>query len=108
MYRDLADAWQGFRKNAYLIMSGRPVVFVVLAVHFLLTYLLAPIFSLWFLLSIYLLKLATDLRTGFPVWISALAPVSYLIAVVMQWDSAISHWTGRVAWKGRQVGQKER
>ena len=104
MYRDLADAWQGFRKNAYLIMSGRPIIFVMLAVHFLLTYLLAPVFSLWFLLSLYLLKLATDLRTGFPWWISALAPVSYLLAVVLQWDSAISHWTGRVAWKGRPVG----
>lgn len=108
MYRDLGDAWQGFRKNAYLIMSGRPVVFIVLAIHFLLTYVLAPVFSWWFLGSIYLLKLATDLRTGFPLWISALAPLSYCLAVVMQWDSAISHWTGRVAWKGRQVGQKER
>ncbi len=49
MYRDLADAWQGFRKNAYLIMSGRPVGFVFLALFFLLTYVLAPVFSLWFL-----------------------------------------------------------
>lgn len=106
MYRDLPDAWQGFRKNAYLILTGKPFGFVILALHFLLTYVLAPFIWPWFLLSIYLLKLATDLRSGFPRWITTLAPVSYVLAVVMQWDSAISHWTGRVAWKGRNVGPR--
>ena len=104
LYRDHAEAWRGFRKNAYLIMSGKPVTFVVLAVHFFLTYLLAPFVSPWFLLSIYLLKASTDRWSGFPLWVTLLTPLSFLISPILQFDSAFHHWTGRVSWKGRRVG----
>lgn len=103
MYRDLADAWRGFRKNAYLILGGTPLSFLILLLYFILTYLLAPFCSLWFLLALYVLKGLTDRRAGFPLWVSLLAPLSFLLAAVLQLDSAVSHWTGRIAWKGRRV-----
>lgn len=104
MYRDYVDAWRGFRKNAYLILGGQPLSFVLLFVLFLLTYVLAPFFWPWFLLSIYVLKIATDRLSRFPLWISLLAPISYLLSPFLQLDSAFNHWTGRVSWKGRRVG----
>lgn len=104
LYRDHAEAWRGFRKNAYLIMSGKPLSFVALAVNFFLTYLLAPFVWPWFLLSIYLLKATTDRWSGFPLWVTLLAPFSFLLSPILQFDSAFHHWTGRVSWKGRRVG----
>lgn len=103
MYRSFSEAWQGFRKNAYLLFGGTPLRFVVLAILFLTVFILAPFVSPWFLLSIYGLKTATDRLAGFPVWISLLAPLSYAFAVALQWDSAFHHLTGRVTWKGRSV-----
>ncbi len=104
LYRDHAEAWRGFRKNAYLVMSGKPVSFVFLAANFFLTYLFAPFVWPWFLLSIYLIKAITDRQTGFPLWVTLLAPLSFLMSPILQFDSAFHHWTGRVSWKGRRVG----
>ncbi|MDX1546537.1 MAG: glycosyltransferase family 2 protein [Rhodothermales bacterium] len=104
MYRDLGDAWRGFRKNAYLILGGRVPLFFVLAPLYLFTFVLAPFFSLWFLLSLYGLKLVTDRLGRFPLWLTALAPLSYALGALQQIDSAVAHWTGHVAWKGRRVG----
>ena len=104
LYRDHAEAWRGFRKNAYLIMSGKPLLFMVLAINFFLTYIYAPFVWPWFLLSIYLIKAITDRWSGFPPWVTLLAPLSFLISPILQFDSAFHHWTGRVSWKGRRVG----
>ena len=104
LYRDHAEAWRGFRKNAYLIMSGKPVGFVLLAANFFLTYLLAPFVWPWFLFSIYLIKALTDRQAGFPLWVTLLTPLSFLMSPILQFDSAFHHWTGRVLWKGRRVG----
>lgn len=104
MYRDLGDAWLGFRKNAYLLAGGNPVSFIILWLIYLLGMTLAFIFSPWFLLTLLLLKLVSDQRAGFPLWVSLLTPVSFALGSLLQMDSAISHWTGRVAWKGRRVG----
>ena len=104
MYRNLCDAWRGFRKNVYLIMGGRPAPALVLFAGFALTFTLAPLVSLWLLVPIYLLKGLVDRRAGFPVWVSLLAPVSFLLASALQLDSILAHWLGRVRWKGRRVG----
>jgi len=104
MYDTLPAAWRGFRKNAYLILGGTPVSFVGLFLYFMLVFVLAPLTTPWFLLSIYGLKAATDRISGFPWWVTALAPLSYLLSSALQLDSALSHWAGRVDWKGRRVG----
>ncbi|ARA92405.1 glycosyl transferase family 2 [Rhodothermaceae bacterium RA] len=104
MYPRFSEAWRGFRKNAYLLMGGSPVAFAGLFAFFALAFLVAPWVSPWLLLSTYVLKATTDLYARFPVWIPLLTPLSYILGALLQVDSAVSHWTGRVAWKGRRVG----
>ena len=104
MYADLLEAWRGFRKNAFPLMGGTVPAFLSLYVLFLLCFVLAPLFSLWFLPSIFVMKLVSDRQAGFPFWVSLAAPVSFLLAAVLQFDSAFCHLTSRVSWKGRQVG----
>ncbi|GIV61131.1 MAG: glycosyl transferase family 2 [Rhodothermaceae bacterium] len=103
MYAGLAEAWRGFRKNAYLIMGGTPFRFLATFTAFVLAYVAAPFVSPWFLLSVYLLKRITDRQTGFPPWVSLLAPLSFTLGALLQADSFASHLMGRVTWKGRNV-----
>jgi glycosyltransferase involved in cell wall biosynthesis len=103
MYSDFADAWRGFQKNAYLLAGGTPLSFIPLYLFFLVVFTLSPVVSWALLPSLYLIKAATDRYCGFPLWVTALAPLSYLLSSILQLDSAIQHWTGRVAWKGRRV-----
>lgn len=103
MYAGFRDAWRGFRKNAYLIMGGTPLRFAVFFVLFAFAFVLAPFVESWLLLSTYGLKAVTDSRSGFAGWVTALAPLSFLLASALQLDSALSHWRGRVIWKGRRV-----
>lgn len=104
MYTDLSDAWQGFRKNAYLLAGGTPLSFMPLYLFFLLAFTLSPVVSLYLLPSLYLIKATTDRYCRFPLWVTLLTPLSYVLSSILQLDSALHHWTGRVAWKGRRVG----
>ncbi len=103
MYDSFGAAWRGFRKNAYLILGGTPVRFLLLHTGFVLTWLVAPFLSIWFLASLYGLKFVTDRASGASLTITLLAPVSYLLGLALQLDSALHHWTNRVSWKGRSV-----
>ena len=103
MYATFADAWKGFRKNAYLIMGGRPDLFTAYFLLFALATWLSPLVSINFLISAWALKLLSDRLSRIPLAVSLVAPVSFMLATFLQLDSAISHWTGRVAWKGRDV-----
>ncbi len=107
MYDSFGDAWRGFRKNAYLILGGRPASFAVLFPLFLSAFVLGPLRSPRLLASLYGLKAVTDRISGFPWTVSLAAPLSYLLAAVLQLDSAFAHWTDRVRWKGRRVGKGE-
>lgn len=106
MYDAFGAAWNGFRKNAYLLMGGTPAAFALLFCFYALVNVLAPLFAPWLLASVYLLKGATDRAAGFPWWVTALTPVSHLLALALQLHSAVSHWAGRVAWKGRDVRRR--
>lgn len=103
MYDDFASAWRGFRKNTYPLMGGTPTRFVLLFGVYLLAWIVAPFLSGWFLASIYGMKLITDRASGMPLYVSVLAPISYLLGLFIQIDSAIHHWINRVQWKGRSV-----
>lgn len=103
MYHSFGDAWRGFRKNTYLLMGEHPISFVLLWALYASTFVVAPILHPAFLLSLYLLKGATDRLSGIPWRVTLLAPVSVVLAVLLQWDSAIHHWLGKVEWKGRRV-----
>ncbi|MFB6230080.1 MAG: glycosyltransferase family 2 protein [Salinibacter sp.] len=103
MYDSFGAAWRGFRKNAYLLLGGTVPQFAFMYGGFVLTWLVAPLLSAWFLASLYGFKIVTDRASGMPVYVTLLAPVSYLLGLALQLDSALHHWTGQVTWKGRSV-----
>jgi len=103
MYEDLRDAWQGFRKNAYLLLGGAPLPFAATYGYFVFSWLVAPLLSFWFLASLYGLKALTDRANGIPPTVTLLAPLSFALGLLLQFDSAVQHWTDRVTWKGRAV-----
>ncbi|MFP4227628.1 MAG: glycosyltransferase [Salinivenus sp.] len=103
MYRDFGEAWRGFRKNAYLLLGGRPSSFTAMWTGFLLVWIVSPLLSPWFLASLYGLKAVTDRINGVASGVTLLAPVSFVLGIVLQLDSALHHWFNRVTWKGRTV-----
>ncbi len=103
MYDTFGEAWQGFRKNAYLMLGGHPLPFAVLMTVYAGTYLVAPLLLPWLLVPIVVSKAITDRLCGLPLWTSLLAPVSHVFALALGADSAHAHATGRVRWKGRSV-----
>jgi GT2 family glycosyltransferase len=108
MYDAFGAAWRGFRKNAYLLLGGTLPQFLFMYSGFVLCWLVAPLLSLWFLVSLYGLKIVTDRASGMPLLVSALAPLTYLLALALQLDSAIHHWRDQVRWKGRSVPSSSR
>lgn len=107
MYDSFGGAWRGFRKNAYLLLGGRPLAFAGGFGAFLLMWIVAPLLSGWFLASLYGLKLVTDRLSRFSLRITLFAPLSFLLGLALQLDSAIHHWTQSVQWKGRSVASAE-
>jgi hypothetical protein len=103
MYRDTAAAWSGFRKNAYLILGGTPWLFGLLWTVFALAFGVAPMLSGLLLVSLFGIKAVCDRIMRLPLWVTLLTPLSYWMGIVLQADSAISHWSGRVSWKGRKM-----
>ncbi len=103
MYDSLADAWRGFRKNAYLLMGGRPIPFLLFLTLFAATNWLCILVSKYLLVSAIALKLVADRAGRIPVGTSVAAPASLVSASAIQLDSAVAHWRGRVKWKGRTL-----
>ncbi|MGB3542332.1 glycosyltransferase [Rubrivirga sp.] len=115
MYQSFGEAWRGFQKNAFLLAGGKPGGVATGAfVFFLLLYSLSWVvpsllwvggtLGLWALATLVGIKLAIDRAGRFPLWVSALAPVTLALGAALQLDSWRAHATGRVAWKGRTVG----
>ena len=63
MYESFAAAWRGFQKNTYLIMGGTPLTALAFTTVYLVAWVLPPLVSPWFIVSLYVLKAATD-RVG--------------------------------------------
>lgn len=103
MYDSFGDAWRGFRKNAYLLMGGRPVPALVFGCLYALVWVAPPLVSPWFFASLYVLKAATDRLGRMPATITLFAPFSFVAGLFLQIDSTLTHWTGRATWKGRRV-----
>jgi glycosyltransferase involved in cell wall biosynthesis len=103
MYETIDEAWRGFRKNTYLLFGGTPLRFVLFQIPFVFLFLLAPIIEPFLLLWLIALKYGTDRVAGFKALVSILAPLSYVMAFLLDWDSAWHHWRGQVRWKGRSV-----
>jgi glycosyltransferase involved in cell wall biosynthesis len=106
MYGSTGEAWRGFRKNVYLFMGATPWSFGLLFAAYL-GMLLAPLVaSPWFIAGWYGLKALSDRFVRSPARVTVVTPVSLILGAALQLDSAVSHWTGRVRWKGRLVAQR--
>ena len=109
LYGSLAEAWAGFRKNAYLLLGGRRLPFALLHAGWWGLFVVAP----WALLAVgawpalalvWTLKLSTDQMARLPWAAGLLAPLSLAMGGAIQAASAWAHARGRVTWKGRTVG----
>ena len=112
MYRSFGEAWQGFRKNAYLLAGGRPTAFAAFFALYTVCWVLpsvawtvagpaglAPLATLW------LVKALIDRWSHVPLAVTLAAPLVLALGAALQLDSAVAHARGRVAWKGRTVGR---
>ena len=108
MYRDTAEGWRGFRKNAYLLAGGHPASFAVFWGVFVLTFVVAPLRSPIWLLWAMGTKFVSDRIARYPLWVTLLTPVSYVLWTLLLLDSFVSHRRGRVVWKGRPVALTRR
>jgi glycosyltransferase involved in cell wall biosynthesis len=106
MYRDLGEAWRGFRKNAYLLLGGHPFPFAVLFGLFALTFIIGPLAWPAGLAWLMATKLVSDRFSGFRLWVSAAAPATFALWTLLLIDSAWSHARGQVEWKGRPVAKR--
>ena len=109
MYETFADAWRGFRKNAYLLGGGSPARFAGFFALYTLSWVAPSVLWLWHpvglatLATLWVIKAAIDRSQGFPLWVTACAPLSLALGAALMLDSAWAHARGRVAWKGRAV-----
>lgn len=106
MYTSIKESWNGFRKNAYLLLGGHPLLFLGLFLPFALVFTFSPLVSLWMLIPLFLNKALTDRYMGYSVAVTLCAPLTYLLATTLQLDSALHHWFGKISWKNRGVGLK--
>lgn len=104
MYGSFREAWRGFRKNAYLLEGGHPLSFAAFFTSYAALFVVAPWRRRRLLASTILLRAMTDRVGRLPLWSTLLAPLSLLLAGLLQIDSAHAHLTGRAEWKGRRVG----
>jgi hypothetical protein len=66
-------------------------------------FVVGPVVYPGFLIAMYALKLAVDRVAGFPPWVTLCTPISLLLSIPLQMDSAVRHWTRTVVWKSRRV-----
>jgi glycosyltransferase involved in cell wall biosynthesis len=103
MYRSVPDAWAGFRKNVYPFMGEKPWSFLVQHLLYLALFVATPLVSPWFIAGWYGLKAVSDRFVRYPITVTLATPLSLGLGALLQLDSAVSHWTGHVRWKGRSV-----
>jgi glycosyltransferase involved in cell wall biosynthesis len=103
MYANLGDAWVGFRKNVYPFMGETPWSFLGQHLLYVALFVVAPFVSPWFIACWYGLKAVADRFVRVPIAVTLAAPLTLGLGALLQLDSAVSHWTGRVRWKGRSV-----
>ncbi|MBX2822042.1 MAG: glycosyltransferase family 2 protein [Rhodothermaceae bacterium] len=103
MYSSFPDAWRGFRKNAFLLSGGHVLSFLFIVFFFSIVYIFPPVIALWLLPFVFLNKWVTDRHSMFPFWLTLCAPLSFILGLTLQLDSAWHHLSGRVSWKGRSI-----
>lgn len=103
MYSSFGEAWKGFRKNSAAALGSSTLISSITLLIYFLVFVVAPFFSIWFLLSMYFLKWITDRSTNQSFVVTLLSPVSYLLTILIGIDSIITRSRGRIEWKGRTI-----
>jgi cellulose synthase/poly-beta-1,6-N-acetylglucosamine synthase-like glycosyltransferase len=114
MYRSFTAMWQGWKKNLYLLIGGRPIaVFREMAdvfpwIPFLVIFVglkipLAAFLGVW-LLIFRQIRYGSDLRRNhFSFSLILYYVPAVLLYTCVLWASYRSHAKGKVEWKGREV-----
>jgi glycosyltransferase involved in cell wall biosynthesis len=114
MYRSFAAMWQGWKKNLYLLIGGKPVAvfremsdvfpwipFVVILIGLKIP--IAVFLGVW-LLIFRQVSYGSDLRrNGFPFSLILYYVPAILLYTGVLWASYRSYAKGKVEWKGREV-----
>jgi glycosyltransferase involved in cell wall biosynthesis len=114
MYRSFTSMWQGWKKNLYLLIGGRPIAvfremadvfpwipFLVILVGLKIP--LAAFLGIW-LLIFRQVSYGIDLRRNhFPFSLILYYVPAVLLFTCVLWASYRSHAKGKVEWKGREV-----
>ena len=104
MYGSPAEAWRGFRKNAFLLAgNGKWIPFATFLAVYCAFWVVAPLLALSLLATSYAIKLVIDRSQGLPLAVSLFGPLPLMLGAALMVDSARAHATGTVAWKGRGV-----
>jgi chlorobactene glucosyltransferase len=114
MYRSFAAMWQGWKKNLYLLVGGKPIavfremyeVFPWIPFLVILAGLKIPIaafLGVW-LLIFRQISYGSELRRNhFPFFLILYYVPGALLYTGVLWASYRSHSKGKVEWKGREV-----
>lgn len=103
MYPSFIEAWRGFRKNTADILGPNAVLSLATLTLFALVFIAAPFLAPVLLLSLFGLKIVSDRITRQPLAISLLAPVSFVMTILLALDSIWTRARGRIEWKGRII-----
>ncbi|RWZ60795.1 glycosyltransferase [Halobacillus fulvus] len=113
MYHAPQETWEGFKKNTYTGLGRSKTLVFGLTAFYAFTFLLPFIYVFvaifeqnWMYLLPYLLtvtfKLYIDARTGHPLWLSFLIPISISLLIGIMFASMNVHAKGKgYQWKGR-------
>ena len=83
MYGSFAEAWRGFRKNAFLLAgNGTWPGFLAFFAVYVLVWIVAPLLALSLLASSYAIKVLIDRAMGLPLAVSAFGPLPFLLGAL--------------------------
>lgn len=113
MYDTSKETWDGFKKNLFTGIGRSTIMVLFLTLFYTIVFLLPGGYAMaafitgdFSLLLPYLLtvafKMYVDVRTGHPLWLAFLMPVSALLLICMMMASMFVHKRGKsYQWKGR-------
>jgi glycosyltransferase involved in cell wall biosynthesis len=103
MYGSFPEAWAGFRKNTADILGRSTATSLLGLTFYVFMFIAAPFIYPPLVVSLLLMKFASDRVTRQPLRVTLLAPVSFLLVVGLGVDSIWTRSRGRIQWKGRVI-----
>ncbi len=122
MYHNFHEVWEGFTKNVYASLGSSIPVFALVWLWMLIAFLEPVVVLALFLLGVPVPGAFTELaalavglsallwffshwRFGFPLYLTALYPVTIALSFTIAMRSIVLATTGRSTWKGRTLAR---